>query len=206
GARRSDAVGVQEHHNLADDLLLGPGLNDPLGAHWADAIHLSQTVGLGLDHIEHFVAERPDELVGLSGADAADHSRTEVFLDPLDRGRSGGLQKPRAELLAVRPVIDPLARGGDPFACRDRRGLTDHCHEVAMSARLRSENTEPVLLVVEGDPLDQARQHFLRRRLQFRPHPPSPAPHAQAPRYAILRRPATFGAHRSTLLSWSRSY
>jgi hypothetical protein len=44
-------------------------------------------------------------------------------------------------------------------------------HEIAISARLGSENAEAVLLVVEGDPLDQARQHFLRRRLQFQFHP-----------------------------------
>jgi hypothetical protein len=28
GARPSDAVGVQEHHDLADDLLFGPGVGD----------------------------------------------------------------------------------------------------------------------------------------------------------------------------------
>jgi len=32
-----------------------------------------------------------------------------------------------------------------------------------MPARLGSEQTEPVLLVVEGDPLDKAGQDFLRR-------------------------------------------
>ena len=169
----------------------------------------SQTVGLGLDHIEHFVAERPDELLGVSGADAADHSRTEVFLDPLDRGRSGGLQEPRAELLAVRPVIDPLARRGDPFACRDRRGLTDHCHEVAMSARLGSENTEPVLLVVEGDPLNQARQHFLRRRPQFRIHPgndrlPPLMRRRVTTRFSETRRPLELTNQHC--FSWSRIY
>ncbi len=137
----------------------------------ADAVHLPQATGLRLDHVEYLLAERPDELPGVGRADAADHSRAEVFLDPLDRRRRGGFQKPRPELLAVRTVVDPFARSGDPLARRDRRRLPDHGHQIAMPARLGSENAEPVLLIVEGDPLDQAGQHFLRRRLRFRPHP-----------------------------------
>ena len=42
--------------------------------------------------------------------------------------------------------------------------------EIAMSARLGSENAESVFLVVEGDPLDQTGQHFLPRRVRFRLH------------------------------------
>ena len=40
-------------------------------------------------------------------------------------------------------------------------------HEIAMPARFCSENAETVLLIVEGDTLDHAGQHFLRRRLRF---------------------------------------
>ena len=36
-ARRADAVAVQEDHDLAHDLLLGPGVGDALGADRADA-------------------------------------------------------------------------------------------------------------------------------------------------------------------------
>ena len=40
--RRADAVAVQEHHDLADNLLLGPGIRDPLRPHLADTGHLAQ--------------------------------------------------------------------------------------------------------------------------------------------------------------------
>jgi len=40
-----------------------------------------------------------------------------------------------------------------------------------MPARLGSENAEPVLLVVEGNTLDQAGQHLLRSRLRLGLHP-----------------------------------
>ena len=136
-------------------------------AHRADAVDLLQTTRLRLDRVEHLLAERPDELPGVDGADAADHSGAEVFLDALDRRRRGGSQEPRPELLPVGAVVDPFARRGDPLARRDRRRLADDGHEIAMPARLGSENAEPVLLVVEGDPLDQAGQHFLRSRLRF---------------------------------------
>ena len=39
--RGADAVAVQEHHDLADHLLLGPGIGDPLRADPADAGHLA---------------------------------------------------------------------------------------------------------------------------------------------------------------------
>ena len=55
--RRADAMAVQEDHDLADDLLLGPGVGDALGAHRADAGHLAQALGLGLDDVEHLLAE-----------------------------------------------------------------------------------------------------------------------------------------------------
>ena len=34
-------------------------------------------------------------------------------------------------------------------------------HQIAMAARLRPENAEAVLAVVEGDALDEAREHLL---------------------------------------------
>jgi len=40
-SRRADAVAVQEEHDLADDFLLGPAGNDPLGALRADSRYFS---------------------------------------------------------------------------------------------------------------------------------------------------------------------
>ena len=88
-----------------------------------------------------------------------------------DPHRRRGLQKSRTELLAVGPIVDPFARRGNPVARRDRGRLADDGHEIAMPAGLGSENAEPVLFVVKGDPLDQTGQQFLRSRLRFGPHP-----------------------------------
>ena len=41
--------------------------------------------------------------------------------------------------------------------------MADDGHQIAVAARLRPENAEAVLGVVEGDPLDEAGEHFLGR-------------------------------------------
>ena len=70
-------------------------------------------------------------------------------------------RKRRFELLAVGAVVDPFARGGDPLAGRNGRGMADDGHDITMPARLGAQNAEAILGVVIGDALDQAGQHFL---------------------------------------------
>src|SRR5215469_11440554 len=48
-ARPADAIAVQEQHDLADHLRLGPAGDDPLRTFGADAGHLTQAGGLLLD-------------------------------------------------------------------------------------------------------------------------------------------------------------
>ena len=157
----ADAVLMQEHHDLTNHLLLGPGIGDAPGPHRSDAGHLPQAFGFSLDRLEHAFAERPDQLLGINRADAADHAGAEIPLDALDRCRRRGPEKARLELLAVGAVVDPLARGGDPLARRNGRGVTDDRYQVAMSARLGPQNAEAVVGVLEGDPLDEAGKNLL---------------------------------------------
>ena len=78
---------MQKHHDFAHDLLLGQGVGYAFGPHRADPGHLAQTIRLRFDRVEHVLAERPDELLGVSRTDAADHAGAEVFLDAFDRRR-----------------------------------------------------------------------------------------------------------------------
>ena len=159
----ADAMAVQEDHDLAHDLLLGPGAGDALGAHRADAGHLAQPIGLGLDDVEHLLAERLDHLLGVDRADAADHPGTEILLDAVDGGRRRGAHEARLELLAMGAVVDPFARRGDPLAGGDHGGVADDGDQIAVAARLDAQNAEAVLGVVERDALDKAGQNFLGR-------------------------------------------
>jgi hypothetical protein len=54
------------------------------GAHRTYAGHLSQAVGFCLNRVEHLVAERPDQLLGVDRANSTDHAGAEIFLDPVD--------------------------------------------------------------------------------------------------------------------------
>jgi hypothetical protein len=163
GACRAHAMAVQEDHDLAHDLLLGPGACDALGAHRPDAGHLAQAIWLTLDDIEHPLAESLDELPGVDRADAADHAGGEILLDAFGRCRSRAAQKAGLELLAMGAVVDPFARGGDPLAGRDRGGVPDGGHEITVPARLDTQNAEAVLGIMVGDALDETRQHLLGR-------------------------------------------
>ena len=115
--------------------------------------------------IEHLFAEGADQLSGVDRADTPDHARAEILLDALNRRRFRGADETRPELLAVGAVVHPLARGGDPFPRSHHGGMADHGHQVAMPPRLRPQDAEAVLRVVEGDALDQTGQDFPVRGL-----------------------------------------
>jgi hypothetical protein len=100
---------VKEDHDLPDDFLLGPSVRDPLGSNHTDARHLPKAIGLGLDDVEDLLPEGLDHLLGVDRPDAPDHPGAQIFLDPVDRARRRGLEKPRLELLTVGAVVDPFA-------------------------------------------------------------------------------------------------
>ena len=78
---------MKEDHDLADDLLLGPGVRDAFGADRTDARHFPKPGRFGLDDVEHLFAERLDHLLGVDRSNAPDHSRAQIFLNPFDRTR-----------------------------------------------------------------------------------------------------------------------
>ena len=149
---------VQEQHDLADHLLLGPAGDDAGRALRADAGDLAQAVRLLLDQVEHGLAEGTDQLLRIDRADAADHAGAEVLLDALQRGRRGRLQEGGLELQAMGAVVDPGPRCADELAGRDQRRVADHGDGVALAARLDPQDAEAGLGAVEGDPLDQPGQ------------------------------------------------
>ena len=125
-----------------------------------DAIDLAHPIGLGLDDVEHRLAEGLDHLPGVDRADAADHAGGEILLDALDGTRRRGAHETRLELLAMGAVVDPFARGGDPLAGGDRGRVADDGDEIAMAARLDAQHAKAVLGIMERDPLDGAGEHL----------------------------------------------
>src|SRR5215472_16700542 len=157
---------MQEDHDFAHGLLFGPGGENAGRTNRPDAIDFAQPIRAGLDDVENLLAECTNELLGVDGAHAADRAGREVSLDALNRRRGGGAQKPCFELLAVGAVIDPLARGHDPFAGGNDGSVAHHRHDLTVSARPRAQDAETILSVVVGHSLDETRQHFPGIRLR----------------------------------------
>ena len=66
-------------------------------------------------------------------------------------------------------------------------------HQIAVAARLRSENTKAVLAIVEGDPLDKAGEYFLSRGFKNGRHTLWKLRVNSSGRDALDVLPATFG-------------
>ena len=82
---RADAMRVEKHHDLPDDLLVSPGRGYPPGSPGADPVDLPQPLRRGLDDVEDILAEMLDHAPCVDRADATHHSRAEILLDALER-------------------------------------------------------------------------------------------------------------------------
>ena len=133
-ARGADAVAVQEQHDLADHLLLGPAPDDPLGTLRADPGHLTQAARFLLDDVEHGFAEGANQLPRVDRPDTADHAGAEIFLDPLDRGRRRGFEERRPELDAARAIVDPGPARLHELTGRGHRSMAKDGDQVALAA------------------------------------------------------------------------
>jgi hypothetical protein len=60
-------------------------------------------------------------------------------------------------------IVHPFPRRGDPLAGGNGWRVADHGHQLAMAAGLRPQHAKTILDIVEGDALDEARQHFVGR-------------------------------------------
>jgi len=73
------------------------------------------------------------------------------------RSQSSGLSSPRRKppvLGTMGAVVDPFARGCDPFAGRNGCGMANHGHHVTMAGCFGAQNAKAVLSIMVGYPLD----------------------------------------------------
>ncbi len=179
GLHRADAVGgedplgeeggdshrVQEHHHLALDLLLLPGLH-----------HFPVDLAGKLGYLQQLFRFVVDDLEGFVTEDFHD-ALSQLFADPLDVGlqvaldalQAGGLHHQRGlhgELGAVGGVILPDAPQLEGLALPDIAQHALHRDQLFLLLGQQAPDDEPILLVGEGDPLQHAHHGFL-----------APAPH-----------------------------
>ena len=149
-------MGLQEDHDLANDLLLRPALGDALLALGADAVQGQQGVRVVLDDVEDAFAEGPHQLARKVRPDALDHARTQIALDAVERGRLDDAQLPGLELQAVLAVVDPPAAALHVLAGRDAGRGADHRDQVSLPPHLHPQHAKAAVGAVEGHALDGA--------------------------------------------------
>jgi len=159
-ARRADTVALQEHHDLANGLLLAPAGCDAAKTGLADAVDLEQAMRSALDHVEDGLAERGDQLAGEVRADALDHARPEIGADALDCGRGHHLQEGCPELEPVITVLLPMAARLNGLAGVHVGGGAEHGYEVAVTTHLDAEDAKSGLGAVEGDAFNEPGQRL----------------------------------------------
>jgi hypothetical protein len=74
----------------------------------------------------------------------------------------GIVQKPGAELHAMRAIIVPLAARLEELTGGDHRGMTDDGDGFTLAARLHAQNAEAVVFVMKCYTLDEAGEDFRR--------------------------------------------
>jgi hypothetical protein len=95
-----------------------------------------------------------------------------ILLDPLNGRWRGSLEERGLELDTVRAVVDPGSARLDELASRDHRGVAEDGDQVALAAGFDTLDAEAVLVVVEGDALDQTGQDLGRGARPGWPHHP----------------------------------
>ena len=159
----ADSVAVKEDHDLPDDFLLSPGVRDPLGPNRANAVTSRSRSGSASMTSKTFSPKDMTIFLAQTGPMPRIIPEPRYFSIPSIELGAEVLRKRARNLLTVGAIVDPLARCSDPFAGGDDGGMAHDGHQIAVAARLRPENTEAVLRVMEGDPLDEPCENFLGR-------------------------------------------
>ena len=101
---------MQKHHDLADDLLIGPAGGDLLRPLLADAVDFPQPRWRLFNHFKNTRTECLYQPSRINGADALYHAGAEVALDAGQGVGRRDFDEDGAELPAVLTVDDPIAR------------------------------------------------------------------------------------------------
>jgi len=157
------AIGMQKDHDLANDLLFGPGGFDAAPAFRTDALDFLKPSGAVFDDLKNLFTELRDEFAGVGRANPLDHAAGQVLFDALPCGWGCAAEQVGPKLKPKLPVLNPSPFGRKPFAGIDRRQRSNHCHRLAMASRFDLDDGEAILLVEETDPFNQAGEALGRR-------------------------------------------
>ena len=154
---------LQKAHQLPGGVMGLPGPGDAPGRLFADAGHLGEPIGIGLDHRQGVGLEMTDDPVDQPGTHALDETRFQVAANAVHRGRQKHGKDRERELLAIAGMGLPASP--DLYRFPDTRlghGAFDGDGPVVFIGSQPGDG-EVILPVVIGDPLDVAGKGDFRR-------------------------------------------
>ncbi len=162
GQARRDAVLLEEHDQVADVLVLGPGPADLLELDGADAFDLPKTLRLPAEDVDRPGAEGLDDAPGEHRADPLDQARSQELLDALGRSRQGHGEMIDLELPPEAVIELPAAADAQDLARGKRRERADDGQRFS-AFRQEFRDRVAVVGIIKNDLVDGAVEVFLPR-------------------------------------------
>ena len=126
--RRAHAVALQKDHHIPHAALLLPSLHDTPGADFTDAVDLQDAQRLLGQNPQGVEAKGGDQPFRISGTDAFDQPRAQIFFNAFDGRRIDLLPMINLKLQAVTWVVFPGTEDFDLFSFGHRKQRTDNRH------------------------------------------------------------------------------
>ena len=161
GEGSADIVRLEELHQIAHALMLGPTLDDGHQLLLGDAGNFQQTLRLLIENPERIFAERLDDARRDALADALDQPGGQIQLDALGGGGEQAFKGIHLHLPAEAGVVHPPALDAQGRARLRAAHMPDHGDEIHLVLAFRPdpEHRVAVFLIMED--------HTLQRALQF---------------------------------------
>ena len=153
---------VQEDHDLADDFLGFPGLDDSLFAFGTNAVEVGQTLRCLLNNIKDLLAKGLDQLFGEVRSNTFDHPRAEILFDAFEGTRRDDAERLRLKLQPVRPIVHPDALPLNVLAWGNGRCSAYNGDQVAVPTDFDPEDAEAGLFTMERHAFDRTGELFHR--------------------------------------------
>ncbi len=158
----SNAMTVQEQHDILDLLLLFPGGLDAGQAFASDIEYLQQFFWARLDHLQRAAAEGIYNPFRQSRPDPFHQSGAQVAPDPIDRGGQDLLACLGLELHPVGGMLDPIAAQPQVLSRGQLRQVPGDGHQsiapdpgyAGAALCLQAHHAVSVFRVIVGDPFD----------------------------------------------------
>ena len=150
------AVRLEEHHHVADRALLAPRRGELIGPNLSEPGDLAQAMRLLVEHLQRLELEMLHDALRGDLADAFDHPRAQVLLDPAERRWCELGDVRRADLLAVHLVDLDRAADAHPRSREDTGKEPDDGEAIAPVRHVHFHDAETRLVVFERDERDFA--------------------------------------------------